>query len=148
MKIFNKKAQFNYKLLEKYEAGIALTGKEVKAFRKGAVDLNSSYAKSIRGEIYLVGANFFVDENPSRSRKLLLHKKQILSILTKIKAKRLTLVPTKMYTKRYLVKIEIALAKPKKQFSKKESKKRVDLDREAERELRSDKFGFQKENRV
>ena len=147
MKIFNKKAKFNYNLLEKYEAGIALTGKEVKAFRKGAVDLSSTYGKIIDGEVYLVGANFSVDTDPTRSRKLLLHKKEITSILTKLKAKRLTLVPTKMYNKRRLVKLELALAKPKKQFSKKESKKRADLDREAERELRSDKRDFQKENR-
>ena len=147
MKIFNKKAKLNYKLLETYEAGIALTGKEVKAFRKGAVDLSSSYGKIIRREAYLVGANFSVDENPTRSRKLLLHKKQITSILNKIKAKRLTLVPTKMYNKRRLIKLELALAKPKKGYNKKEDKKRADLDREAERELRSDKQDYQKDFR-
>lgn len=148
MKIFNKKARFNYKLLEKIEAGISLTGKEVKAFRKGAVDLSSSFGKIINGEAYLIGSNFSTDEDPIRSRKLLLHRKEIISVLTKIKAKRLTMVPTKMYNKGRLIKIELALAKPKKKFSKKESKKRADLDREAERELRSDKIGFQKENRV
>lgn len=148
MKIFNKKAKLKYKLLEKYEAGIVLTGKEVKAFRRGAVDLSSSYGKIIGGEAYLVGANFSVDENPTRSRKLLLHKRQIISILTKTKAKRLTLVPTKMYNKGRLVKVELALAKPKKRHSRKEDKKRADLDREAERELRSDKLDYQKEKRI
>ena len=64
MKIYNKKARFNYKLLEKYEAGVSLTGKEVKAFRKGAVDLSNTYGKIIEGEAYLIGANFSVDENP------------------------------------------------------------------------------------
>jgi SsrA-binding protein len=147
VKIINKKANFNYKLLEKYEAGIALTGKEVKAFRKGAVDLSSSYGKIIKGEVYLVGANFSVDENPTRSRKLLLHKKEIVSILTKIKAKRLTLVPTKMYNKGRLIKVELALAKPKKKHSKRQDLKRADLDREAERELRSDKLDYQKDSR-
>ncbi|MBN1168962.1 SsrA-binding protein SmpB [Candidatus Woesebacteria bacterium] len=147
MKIINKKANYNYVPQERYEAGIALSGKEVKAFRKGAVDLSSAYGKVINDEMYLVGANFSVDENPARSRKLLLHRKEIVSILTKIKAKSLTLVPTKMYNKKRLIKLELALAKPKKQFSKKESKKRADLDREAERELRQDKMDFQKENR-
>jgi SsrA-binding protein len=139
MKIINKKARFNYNLFEKYEAGISLNGKEVKAFRKGSVDLGQSYGKIIDDEAYLINANFSVDTDQTRTRKLLFHKKEIVSILTKIKAKKLTFVPTKMYTKGPKIKVELALAKAKKKFEKKELLKRRDIERDAEKELRGEK---------
>lgn len=140
MKIFNKKARFNYKLLDRFEAGIALLGAEVKAIRRGAVDLSHSFAKVMSDEVYLINANIPVegkkDYNTRRIRKLLLHKSQIVSIRSKIKAKKLTLVPTKVYTKGRLIKVEVALAKAKRKFEKKEAIKRKDIEREIERELK------------
>lgn len=143
MKIFNKRAKFNYRLFERYEVGISLMGGEVKSIRRGSTNLSHSYAKIIDDEIYLVNANIPVegkkDYSPTRTRKLLLHRNQIISIKSKIKAKRLTLVPTKVYTKGRLIKAEIALAKAKRRFEKKEAIKRKDIEREIERELRGDK---------
>ena len=140
MRIFNRKARFNYKLLGRFEAGIALLGAEVKAVRRGAVDLSSSFAKIMGDEVYLINANIPVegkkDYNTKRIRKLLLHKNQIVSIQSKIKAKKLTLVPTKVYTKGRLIKVEVALAKAKRKYEKKEAIKRKDIEREIERELK------------
>ncbi|GAG50042.1 unnamed protein product, partial [marine sediment metagenome] len=138
MKRINKKANYNYKLFDKYETGVVLLGAEVKALKKGNVELSQSFAKIIDDEIYLINANITVEGKknykPTRSRKLLLHKDQITSIQSKIKAKKLTLVPTKVYTKGRLVKVEIALAKAKRKFEKKEAIKRRDIEREIERE--------------
>ena len=140
MKIINRKAKFNYKLFETYEAGIVLKGSEAKALRTNGADLNNSYAKIISGEIYLINANITIpgkiDYDPTRSRKLLLHKDQIISIASKIKQKQLTLIPTKIYLKGNLVKTEIALAKSKRKFEKKESIKKKDLDRELQQEFK------------
>ena len=151
MVIYNKKAKFNYNLLDRFEAGIALNGKEVKAAKKGSVDLSNSFVKIIDNEIYLVNANFGItdpDIATTRARKLLVHKRQIYSLLTETKAKKLTLVPTKLYNKPGLrsgsrksriFKLEVALAKGKKEFDKKESKKRKDIERDVEREIRGTK---------
>lgn len=140
MKRINKKANFNYELFDKFEAGISLLGVEVKELRKGSIDLSRSYAKIIDGEVYLINANIPVsgkkDYKPTRSRKLLLNKNQIILIQSKIKAKKLTLVPTKVYTKGRLIKAEIALAKAKRKFEQKEAIKRKDIEREIERELK------------
>jgi SsrA-binding protein len=137
VKIINKKASFNYTLLERFEAGIALIGVEIKALRERGADLNNAFVKIINGEAYLINANIFSEnDNPTRSRKLLLHKREIISLENKIKAKKLTLIPTKMYNKGRHIKVEIALAKPKKQFEKKEVLKRQDIEKEAERELK------------
>lgn len=141
MIIPNKKARFNYILLEKYEAGISLLGAEVKAIRSGHADISGSYAKVIDSEIYLVNANIPVankkDYDAARTRKLLLHRKQIITIKSKIKAKKLTIVPTKLYTKGRLIKAEIALAKTKRKFEKKKILKKKEIEREIERELKS-----------
>lgn len=139
MKIINKKAQFKYKLYDKFEAGIVLTGSEVKAVKKGRIDLTSSYAKIAENEIFLINTNISGQKDvsdPTRSRKLLLKKSEIFAIISKIKAKKLTLIPTKVYTKGRLVKIEIALAKSKKSFEKKEAIKLKDIKREIEQEIK------------
>ena len=140
MRIINKKAKFNYNLLEKFEAGVSLIGAEAKALRIRGADLSSSFAKIIGDEVYLINVNIPVegkkDYNPTRSRKLLLHKDQIISLQSKIKAKKLTLVPTKIYNKNRLVKVEIALAKSKRKFEKKEAIKKKDIEREIEKELK------------
>ena len=140
MKIFNRKANFIYKLeSDRFEAGITLSGGEVKAVRNGRGDISQSYAKVLNGEIYLINANIPVlgaKALPTRTRKLLLHKNEILSIITKAKQQKLTLIPTKLYTKGRLIKAELALGKNKKQYQKKESIKRKDVERDIEREFR------------
>jgi SsrA-binding protein len=136
MRIFNKKAKFNYRLLERFEAGISLLGPEVKAVKRGRVDLTASYVKIISGEVYLINANIAVEEKQTRTRKLLLKKNQIVTISAKVKAKRLTIVPTKVYTRGRLVKVEIALAKRRRNYEKRELIKRKDIEREIEQELK------------
>ena len=136
MKVFNKRARFDYSLLERYEAGIVLSGAEVKAIKDGGLNLNQAHARVIDGEVFLVNANISLISNQStRSRKLMLHKKEITSIQSKIKAKKLTLVPVSVYTKGRLVKVGLALAKAKRKYQKKEVKKKRDIQREAEREI-------------
>ncbi len=140
MRVVNRKAKFNYQLLEKFEAGIVLSGSEVKSIKQSRVDISNAFAKIINGEIYLINANIpianGVNYDPSRMRKLLLHKDEIISIEGKIKQKKLTLVPTKVYTRGPLIKAEIALAKTKRKFEKKELLKKRDIKRDIEREIR------------
>jgi SsrA-binding protein len=134
MKIFNKRARFDYQIEGKYEAGIVLTGGEAKAVRTGHVNLTNSYAKIVNDEVYLINANIPIQGalkyEPTKSRKLLLHKEEIVSIASKIKAKKLTLVPISIYNTHNLVKIELGLGKSKKKFEKKETIKKRDLDRD------------------
>lgn len=141
MRIKNKKVSFNYFLEEKFESGISLIGGEVKSIRDGKASLDGSFAKIINGEVYLLNAKIPIagkkDYDPARLRKLLLHRKQISQILVKMRQKKLTLVPTSIYTKNRLIKVEIALAKSKRKFEKKETKKRKDIEREIAKELNS-----------
>lgn len=143
MKVFNKKAKRNYNILEKFESGLVLTGGEAVAARSGAIDLNQSYAKIKDGEAYLINMNLTRSNSknldPTRTRKLLLHKDEIISISTKIKAKKLTLIPLSVYTRGRLIKARIALAKPKKNFEKKEAIKKKDIERDIARQLRGNK---------
>ena len=140
MIVLNKKANFNYILLERVEAGLSLLGGEVKAVKQGNVDLSNAFVKIADNEAYLINANIPVagktDYNTVRSRKLLLHKKEIVSILSKIKAKRLTIVPTKVYTKGPKIKLEIALAKSKRKFEKRQVIKKKDIERKIEKQLK------------
>ncbi|KKQ42199.1 MAG: SsrA-binding protein [Microgenomates group bacterium GW2011_GWC1_37_8] len=141
MQILNRKAKFNYFLYERLEAGISLLGGEARAVRSGKVDLSQSYVKLIDNQAFLVNANIPIegkkDYESTRSRKLLLHKDQIVSLKTKIKSKRLTVVPVRMYNKGRLLKVEIALAKSKRKFEKKEAIKRKDIEREIEEEFKN-----------
>lgn len=138
--VVNKRAGFDYLLLEKLEAGIALLGGEVKSVRNNNIDLSRSFVKEIGNELYLVNANIPIegkkDYNPTRSRKLLIRREQITSLQAETKAKNLIIVPTKVYTKGRLVKVEIALAKSKRKFEKKEAIKRKDIEREIDREYK------------
>lgn len=143
MKITNRKASFDYSLLEHFEAGINLFGAEVKAVREGHVDLTGSFVRIMGTEAYLVNANIFPYEHarpetyePRRTRKLLLHKKQIISLKGKMDGANLTVVAVSMYTTHGLIKVELALAKSKKKFDKKEAIKRRDIDRQIEEELK------------
>lgn len=143
MKIINRKAHFDYQLLENFEAGINLLGAEVKAVREGHADLTGSFVRITGSEAYLVNANIFPYEfarpetyDSRRTRKLLMHKKQIISLKSKMEGLRLTVVPVSLYTTHSLIKVELALAKSKKKFDKKEAIKRRDIDRVIEEELK------------
>lgn len=143
MKIVNRRAFHDFQILEKFEAGIALTGPEVKSVKTGHVDLVGSFVKTGGSEVYLVNAKIYPypfarleDYDPQRTRKLLLHKKQVISLKTKIAQSNLTIVPLSCYTTRGLVKLELGLAKGKKQYDHREEMKRKDLEREIEREVK------------
>lgn len=139
----NKKANFDYNLLETFEAGLVLLGHETKAVKDGHVSLIGSYvsarlSKINQTELFLVGAHIskyrhagnLEDYNPLRERKLLLKKKEISYLLGKKQVSGLTLIPLKIYTKRSFVKVEIALAQGKKKYDKREDLKKRDLDRQ------------------
>jgi len=141
MAIVNKRARYEYSLTEeKVEAGISLSGGEAKAVREGHADLSQSVARIMDGEAYLINANIPVvgaqNYVSTRSRKLLLHKGEIVSISTKAKQGKLTLVPVKMYTKGRLVKLELALGKPKRKFEKRQQIKKKDIEKELAQELK------------
>lgn len=140
----NKKAYFNYDLLEKFEAGISLLGSEVKSIREGRISLKESYAEVKGEEVFLLhchispyeAANRF-NHDPRRDRKLLLHRREIRRLSGKIKERGLTLVPTKvLINDKGKVKVEIALAKGKRTYQKKEVIKQRDREREMRAELK------------
>lgn len=139
MKIANRRAPYDYQVLETFEAGINLYGAEVKAVKLGHADLSGSHARIVGNEAYLLNAQIFPYQyarpesyDERRTRKLLLHKAQILAIRHKMEGANLTLVPLSMYTRSGFIKLELALAKGKKQYEKKEAKKKKDIQRELE----------------
>lgn len=141
MKVFNRKAKFNYKLTpEKVEAGIALKGIEAKAFRNNRIDLSQSFVKVINKEVFLINANIpakgIKDYQPTRTRKLLLHKSEIIKLETKMKRHKLQLVPIVMYNQNKKIKLKLALGKSKRKFEKKESLKKKDIQREIEKQFK------------
>jgi len=139
MKIFNKRANFDYTILETLEAGISLTGGEARAVRTGHINLTNSFVKIIEKEAFLFNANILIPDKKNyyatASRKLLLHKGEILDFLVKSKAKKLTIIPIVVYTKGRLIKLSIGLAKSKKVFEKKEAQKKLDIKRDIDREV-------------
>ncbi|MDO8577247.1 MAG: SsrA-binding protein SmpB [Candidatus Daviesbacteria bacterium] len=143
MKIVNKKALHNYHILEHLEAGIVLSGAEVKSIRAGRLDLGESHIRVLNGEAYLINANIprynqaaDKEYDAQKSRKLLLHKVQIDSLVGKVSGKSTTLVPVSMYEKNNRFKVEVGLAKSKKEFDKRKIIKEKDQDRRIEQELR------------
>ena len=140
----NKKAYFNYEIVESLEAGIALLGSEVKSVREGRVSLKESYAEIRNGEVFLLHANISQYEfanrfnhEPLRDRKLLLHRREIKRLIGKIREKGFTLIPTKvMLNEKGKVKVELGLAKGKRTYEKKQTIKERDLDREMRAELK------------
>ena len=139
----NRKASFNFLLLEKFEAGIQLTGAEVKSIRAGNVSLNECFARIDGGELYIHGMHVqpyshspVESHNPIRTRKLLLHKREITKLIGQVAEKGRTIVPVKLYlTKRGFIKMEIALGKGKQMADKRESIKKRTADREMAREV-------------
>ena len=144
MRIVNKRAFHEYIVLEKYEAGIQLFGHEVKSIRGGRIELGQSFAKiDGKGEAYLVNAHIPPYQNasikgydPARSRKLLLHKREIQGLIGKVPAHNATLVPLVVYDKHNLIKVELGLVKSKKQVDKRRLIKERDQLRRVEQELR------------
>ena len=139
----NRKARFNYFFSEFFEAGIVLKGSEVKSLREGKANISESYAFDNAGEIYLINSHIpsykessYNNHDPRRNRKLLLNKKEINKLIGKINREGFTLIPTKLYFKKGKAKIEIAVAKGKKQYDKRHTKKKRDWNRERARYFR------------
>lgn len=143
MKITNSKAFFNYEIKDRFEAGINLYGAEVKAIRLGHADLTGSFVRITGSEAYLINAKVFPYEfarpdgfEQNRTRKLLLHKKEIISLKSKTEATNLTIVPISLYTTKTLVKVELGIGKPKKEYDKRQSIKKRDIERAVEEEFK------------
>jgi SsrA-binding protein len=140
----NKKAYHNYYIGETVEAGIALLGSEIKSIRSGHISLGDAYVSPEKGQMWLLNAHIaryeassYMGHDPMRPRKLLLHRKEILNLTNKVGEKGLTLVATKVYLKHGIAKVEIALAKGKKLYDKREVMTRRENDREMERALKN-----------
>jgi len=136
----NKKARHNYSIEDTYEAGIALMGTEVKSLREGRANLGDSYGKIKNGEVYLVDAHISpytfgnrFNHDPLRTRKLLLHKKEIRRLIGKVQEKGFTLIPLRLYFFNGKAKVELGLGKGKKLFDKRETLKRKTMERDMER---------------
>lgn len=140
----NRRAWHDYDIVERIDAGIALTGSEIKSVRAGKVSLQEAYARPDKGEVWLIGAHIaeygpasYNGHDPRRTRRLLLHRAQIRDIEREVEAKGLTLVPLKMFlNKRGLAKVELGLARGRKTYDKRAAIARRDADREVERALR------------
>jgi SsrA-binding protein len=143
----NRKAYHNYLIEDSVEAGIVLTGTEIKSIRAGRVNLGDAYVRFEGGELWLVNAHIaryeagsYLSHEPTRPRKLLLHREQINSLTSKVAEKGFTLVPLKLYIKDSIAKVEVALAKGKKLYDKRESIARRETEREIERTVKRQKF--------
>ena len=134
----NRKARYNYFFLETYEVGIELRGSEIKSLRNGSVDISESFAREVDNEIYLINSYFakysnssYMNHDENRQRRLLLHRKEIRKIIGKLNKESLTLIPVQIYfNKKGLAKVEIALSKGKKNYDKREAKKKKSWERE------------------
>ncbi len=140
----NRKAFHNYHIGDSIEAGIVLTGSEIKSVRSGRVNLGDAYVRPEHGELWLLNAHIaryeassYLSHEPKRPRKLLLHRKEIDSLASKVSEKGLTLVPTRLYIKGNIAKVEIALAKGKRLYDKRESISRREVERELARATKS-----------
>ena len=138
----NRKARFDYEILERFEAGISLTGTEIKSIRAGKIDLRDSYARAKDGEMWL--HNVYIapydpasvnNHDPKRPRKLLLHRAEIAQMTASAAEKGLTILALRVYIKRHLAKVELGLARGKRQYDKRRALIDRDMDREARRSL-------------
>lgn len=139
----NKRARFDYEIGDRYEAGLVLTGSEVKSLRMGKANLSDAYAKVQDGEVWLVKAHIspypyahYDNHEPERPRKLLLNKKEIRKIFGRTQERGLALIPLSIYFKKGLAKVDLALAKGKKAYDKRQALKQQTADREIHRALR------------
>lgn len=136
----NRKANFEYAILNRYEAGFVITGTEVKSIRDGKINIQESYGRIINDEVWIINSHIneykygnINNHEPLRNRKLLLNKREIRKIKQQLQEKGLTLVPLKVYFKGSLVKVEIGIAKGKKLYDKRESIKKRDIERNLSR---------------
>lgn len=143
MEIQNRKARHNYFIKEEYECGIVLKGTEIKSIRDGSCNIEDSYAHIKKGELFII--NMFIGEykqgnifnhQETRTRKLLMHKKEILKINEKIKLEGYTLIPLKLYFKKNVAKISLGLCKGKKDYDKRETIKERDIERELQKKYK------------
>jgi SsrA-binding protein len=140
----NRKAYHNYHISDPIEAGISLKGSEIKSIRNGRVSLGDAYVRPENGELWLYNAHIaryeagsYINHDPTRPRKLLLHRKEINNLASRVAEKGLTLVATKVYIKGHVAKVEIALARGKKQYDKREVIQRRETEREMARAVKS-----------
>jgi SsrA-binding protein len=141
----NKRAHFDYELQDKYEAGLVLSGAEVKSVKNGHISLKGSFVTLHESELYLTNANIThypfanvkIAYDPTRSRKLLVRKSEIKSLIGKLHVKGLTLVPLRVYTKRRLIKLEFAVGRGKKAYDKRSDIAKTESKRNIERALKS-----------
>jgi SsrA-binding protein len=138
----NRKAKFEYELFETYEAGLELRGTEIKSIRAGQVSLSEAYVRTNGRQAWLVGAHIATydqasvfNHDPERDRRLLLHKREIKALWDGIRLKGMTIVPTKLYLKDGLAKVEIALAKGKRNYDKRQAIKKRDMEKDVNRVL-------------
>ena len=143
----NRKARYNYEIIDSIETGIVLLGSEVKSLRQGKASLADCYARIKNGEVWLIGMhisqyeqNTIENLDPLRDRKLLLHKSEIKRLLRKIDEKGMTLVPLRLYFKNNIAKLELGIARGKRQYDKKVAIAQRDVKRELEREQKKYKF--------
>ncbi len=136
----NRKAHFDYTIEEKYEAGIMLTGGEVKSLRDGRANLKDSYGRVDKGQLFLLNTHisdykpaYYSNGDPTRTRKLLMHKKEILHLMSKVQEQGLTLIPLRLYFKAGRAKVEIALARGKKRYDKRETIREREVQRDIAR---------------
>ncbi len=143
----NRKAYHNYFIQDSLEAGIALTGSEIKSVREGRVSLGEAYVRPEAGEIWLLNAHIaryepgsYLSHEPTRPRKLLLHRKEIAFLTGRVQEKGLSLVPLKLYLKDGRAKVEVALARGKKLYDKRESIARRDAEREIQQSVKRRRY--------
>ncbi len=142
--VVNRKALHDYDVLERHEAGIALTGSEIKSIREGRVSLQEAYVRPEGGEMWLVGshiaqyssASHFDAHDPTRRRKLLLHRGEILELAKNVEQRGLTLIPLRLYLKDGKAKLEVGLARGRRQYDKRQAIARREAEREMERAVR------------
>ena len=139
----NRKAYFDYHVLERIEAGLVLTGTEIKSIRAGRVNIRGSYARPQGGELWLVDAHIapyqsggVYNHEPDRPRKLLLHKDQMVDLISNVAEKGLSIVPLRVYIRHHMAKVELGLVRGKRQYDKRRTIMDREQDREARRALR------------
>jgi SsrA-binding protein len=139
----NKKARFEYSIIEAFEAGIVLTGSEVKSVKEGRINIAEGYVKVVSGELYLTGVNVsvyeakgYVEHDPLRDKKLLMHKQEIVRLGSKIQEKQLTIIALSVYQKKRKIKIELALVKGKKLHDKRDDLKEKAVRRDLARDFK------------
>ncbi len=134
---YNKKARFDYEIVDSVETGIVLTGDEIKTIRANRIDMTGSYAKIINGEVFWLGANFNVTSGDrQRTRKLLMHKAQIDKLIGKTAEQGFSLIPIKMYLTRGKAKLELGIGKGMKKYEKREKLKKRDIEREIDQKIK------------